>query len=68
MYQGRSYCRPNKKIFGKETISVGIVGTTKAIAICGLVGEDDEAESEANAIRSATEWNKSENLPRLPKR
>lgn len=48
-------------VFGRQTISVGILGTKKTIAICGFVGEPDEAESEANAIRIAADWNRSEN-------
>lgn len=45
------------KIHGQDTISVGIMGTTKAIAVCGFVGAADEAESEANAVRLAMAWN-----------
>jgi len=44
-------------VLGEETISVGIIGTKKVIAICGIVGGHDEAEAESNAVRIATAWN-----------
>ena len=44
-------------IRGVSHIAVGILGTKKCIAICGLTGAPDEEESFANAVRIATDWN-----------
>ncbi len=44
-------------IEGREMIVVGILGTSRAIALCGYVGAHDEAESRANAVRIALAWN-----------
>jgi len=45
----------------KEYVAVNIEGTNKVIALCGLVGALDEAESWANAERIAEDWNAREN-------
>lgn len=44
-------------IRGIPHVCVGILGTKKVIAICGVAGADDEAESFANAVKLAQGWN-----------
>lgn len=44
-------------INGVRWIGVGIVGTNKAIALCGYEHGPDHAESMANAQRIADLWN-----------
>lgn len=38
------------KAFDKEVFLVGVLGTRKITAVCGLIGADDEKESVANAF------------------
>lgn len=44
-------------------IAVGIVGTKKSIALCGVVDAPDNDESVANAFILADAWNKIYNKP-----
>jgi hypothetical protein len=55
--KGMAIVERNAKINGVEHIVVGIVGSYKAIALCGKTGAKDEAESMANAILIAKLWN-----------
>ena len=55
---GEATIEPEMNIKGVLHVCVGILGTNKVIAICGLSGADDEKESLANAYRIASSWNK----------
>ena len=56
--KGEAVVSPSMKIGGISYVCVGIVGTNKVIAICGLTGANDEPESLANAHRITKDWNK----------
>jgi len=57
---GEATIEPAMKINGIPHICVGILGTNKVIAICGVSGATDEKESLANAYLIASNWNKTQ--------
>jgi len=44
-------------IEGVNHVAVGILGTNKCIAICGISGAEDFEESKSNAVKIASLWN-----------
>jgi hypothetical protein len=48
---------PSMPINGVPHVCVGYLNSNKVIAICGVTGADDEAESIANAIKIANAFN-----------
>jgi hypothetical protein len=55
--QGEAVVRTDMPFKGVNYVAVGIVGTKKAIATCGLSDSEDREESIANANLIAAVWN-----------
>lgn len=51
---------PAMPVNGIPYVAVGIQGSRKAVALCGLTNAEDFQESLDNARRIATEWNRTE--------